>query len=124
MAFMIECPICRNKRSIKVNKMKKDRDKPYKCKCGVDLRKALKNQTAKFYVVYRANGIQKWEGFGKDRQAAELREAEIKSIKKDTGKVPTPLTFEELAEWYLNTGLPTYRANKAISKSRRVLSAL
>ena len=106
MAILAECPICRKMQTIKNRK----------CKCGEDLVKAKKSNRINYYVDYRLhNGRQRRELVGKSIEDARAVDGEKKALKK---KKPSALkisadermTFNELAEWYLEQ--PDRKAKK------------
>ena len=102
MSILAQCPICRQKQSIK-NKV---------CKCGENLDKAKRSRRIKYWVNFRLpNGKQRREpvkGEGINPYSIEdarkydakrkIQKAEnrILDIKQDS-----TMTFDELTEWYL-----------------------
>ena len=104
MAVLAECPICRRKQSAK-NK---------KCKCGENLIKAKKAKKVRYWIDYPLpDGKQRRESVGafEDLNAYSITDARTALSKRTVQKrekrildmLPgTDLTFNELAEWYLD----------------------
>ena len=97
MAILQECPICKNKQSIK----KKE------CKCGADLDK-LKNQSKiRYWINYQIPGGKHRREFVsnsiEDAKAADGK----RKVQKKEGRIfdmlpESKITFNELTEWYLD----------------------
>ena len=103
MAILAECPFCHKKQSVK-NKL---------CKCGADLEKLKRSKKVKYWISYRLpGGKQRREpvnGEGVNpysiesaremhsKRVVQKKEKRIFDIKPDTN-----MTFNELAEWYLD----------------------
>jgi len=115
MSILAECPVCHKKHSIR-NK---------KCACGANLDKEKKNGKVKYHIVYRDKGKQKWRGVGAfkdldgysldDARAADARLVVAKrqnEIEIFDPKPEAKMTFNDLANWYLNLervkGLASY----------------
>ena len=103
MAILAECPFCHKKQSTK-NKL---------CKCGADLEKLKRSKKIKYWISYRLpGGTQRREavsGEGVNSYSIEsAREMHSKRVvqKKENKifdiKPDTKMTFNELAEWYLD----------------------
>ena len=103
MAILAECPFCHKKQSAK-NKL---------CKCGADLEKLKRSKKVKYWISYRLpGGMQRREavsGEGVNSYSIEsAREMHSKRVvqKKENKifdiKPDTKMTFNELAEWYLD----------------------
>ena len=97
MAILAECPICRNKQSLK-NK---------KCKCGENLDKAKRSNRVKYYISFRQpGGTQRREYVGYSIEEARDADGKRRSQKRE-GRIfdmlpQSKMTFEELTKWYLN----------------------
>ena len=79
MAILAECPICRNKQSVK-NKL---------CKCGQDLDKSKRSQKVRYWISYRMpDGKQRRESVGafEGLSAYSKTDAEIAMSKRDVQK--------------------------------------
>jgi len=121
MSILAECPQCRRKQSIRNRRCKK---------CGWDLVKAKRSQKVRFWINYRLpGGKQKREAVSGEglnpysiedarkahsKRVVQKAENRILDIKQDTR-----MTFNELAEWYLNL-----ERVKALSSFWRVEMAL
>jgi integrase len=104
MAILAQCPICRKKQSVK-NKM---------CTCGQNLDRAKKSNRVKYWIVYRLpDGKQRKEYVGsfEDLNGFSIEDARIAESKRKTQKrenrlldikPDSKMTFQELANWYLN----------------------
>ena len=96
MAILAECPICRNKQSLK-NK---------KCKCGEDLDQAKRSNRVKYYISYRQpGGKQRREYVGYSIEKARDAHGKRRSQKRE-GRIfdmlpQSKMTFNELTKWYL-----------------------
>ncbi len=97
MTVLAECPICRNKQSLK-NK---------KCKCGEDLDQAKRSNRVKYYIDYRIPGGKHCREYV-SYSVEEARDADGKRrVQKREGRIfdmlpQSKMTFEELTKWYLN----------------------
>ena len=103
MSILAECPLCHRKITVK----KKT------CKCGGNMDKMKRSQKVKFWIDYRLpDGKQKREAVSGEglnpysiedarkahsKRVVQKAENRILDIKQDTR-----MTFNELAEWYLN----------------------
>lgn len=103
MAILAECPFCHKKQATK-NKL---------CSCGADLEKLKRSKKVKYWISYRLpGGKQRREpvsGEGVNpfsiesaremhsKRVVQKKEKRIFDIKPDT-----KMTFNELAEWYLD----------------------
>lgn len=111
MAILAQCPICRQKQSVK-NRL---------CKCGQDLVKAKKAGKVKYWVGYQlTNKKQRREVVGYSIEDARARDAHYKDLKKKNPvslelAAAGDLTFAELAKWYLALG-----SVKRLASFRRV----
>lgn len=97
MSILIECPICHNKQGGK-NK---------RCKCGEDLDKAKRSHRVKYWITYRLpGGKQRREAVGYSIEEAKAAEGKRRSQKRENrifDMLPeSKMTYEELAEWYLD----------------------
>lgn len=105
MAILQECPICKNKQSVKSKK----------CKCGADLDKMKNAGKTRYWIQYRLpNGKQKKEfvrdpknekdkGSYNDAVAAHGKRFAQKKEDRIMDMMPeAKITFNELAEWYVN----------------------
>jgi integrase len=97
MAVLAECPICHKKQSVR-NRL---------CKCGEDLVKAKKLQHVRYYIYYRLpGGKQKLEFVGTSSEEAKDADGKRRSQKRENRifdiKPDSKMTFQELADWYLN----------------------
>ena len=92
MAILAECPICRKIQS----------DSNAACSCGEDLTKAKVSRRVRYFVHYRdSNGRQRKELVGSSRSKARTRESDCLDEKDDIAPDPR-LTFDKLANWYLD----------------------
>jgi len=101
MAILAECPRCHNKQSTR-NKMCSGKNG-----CGLDLDKAKRSKKVKYWIQYRLpGGKQRKEYVGKSIE--EARDADGKRrVQKRENRIfemlpEANMTFNELAEWYLN----------------------
>ncbi len=97
MAILAQCPICKNKQSLK-NKI---------CKCGQDLDKAKRSRRVKYWIAYRfPGGRQRKEYVGYSIEEAKAAHGKRRGQKKENrifDMLPeSKMTFNELADWYLN----------------------
>ena len=100
MAILAECPICRNKQSVK-NK---------KCKCGEDLDKAKRSQRVRYWIDFRIpGGKSRREPAGYSIEDARAADGKRKGQRKENrifDMLPeSKMTFSELSEWYLDLKL-------------------
>ena len=100
MAILAECPICRNKQSVK-NK---------KCKCGEDLDRAKRSQRVRYWIDFRIpGGKSRREPVGysiEDARAADGKRRGQKRENRFFDMLPeSKMTFSELSEWYLDLKL-------------------
>jgi len=100
MAILAECPICRNKQSVR-NKV---------CKCGEDLDRAKRSGRVRYWINYRYT-----DTAGKRKQRRELVGYSIDEARAANGKAKakkaegrildilpdTTMTFNDLTQWYL-----------------------
>jgi integrase len=105
MAILAECPVCHRRQSL---------EKKRCVSCGMDLDKEKENKRIRYHVVYRVNGKQKWLAVGSVEgckafsiEDARDVQAKFRTSKRDEKldlfeRKRNPMTFRELAEWYLN----------------------
>jgi integrase len=97
MAILQECPICKNKQSVK-NK---------KCKCGANLDSKKKQGKTRYWIQYRLpGGNQRKEFVSYSIEDAKTADGKRKTQKKE-GRIfdmlpEAKMTFNELTEWYLD----------------------
>lgn len=97
MSILAECPYCRKKQSVK-NRV---------CTCGADLMKAKGSQRVRYWINYRMpDGKQRREPVGFSIEEAKDADGKRRSQKRENrifDILPeSKITFDELAEWYLN----------------------
>jgi len=121
MAILQECPRCHTKQSNK-NKV---------CKCTLDLDKAKRSKTVRFWISYRMpDGKQRRESVAKivgcdPYSIKDARDADSKkSVQKRERRLFDPLpeesmTFAELCEWYL--GLSSIKLKPGLYDITRIL---
>jgi integrase len=114
VALLVECPRCRNRNSLKVDK----------CKCGF----ALKKFSGKTYWIefYDETGKRRRERIGSSKEAAEHRLREVlrartegRHIEKD-GAVT--IRLKELADWYEK--LPEVIAKRSFTRDKKSIKKL
>ena len=103
MSILAECPLCKQKQSLK-NK---------NCKCGEDLVKAKKVKRVKYWINYRlTTGQQRRESVGamedldgysiQDARNAEAKRRVQKKENRVMEMLPeSNMTFNDLSDWYL-----------------------
>jgi hypothetical protein len=96
MAILQECPICKNKLSVKKKQ----------CKCGADLDKLKNSGKIRYWINYKLpNGKFRREFVSNSKEDAKAADGKRKVQKKE-GRIFDMLpeaktTFLELTEWYL-----------------------
>lgn len=114
MSILAECPECHKKQSTK-NRA---------CACGADLLKAKASKRLRYWISYRMpDGKQRRESVGFSIEEAKDADGKRRSQKRENrifDIVPeSKITFEELAEWYLNL-----KSVKSLSSYDRIKLAL
>ncbi|HUJ89567.1 MAG TPA: site-specific integrase [Syntrophorhabdales bacterium] len=105
MSVHAECPVCRQRQSLR-NK---------RCRCGEDLDKAKKAARVKYWIAYRiplesdggeAKMVQRWEFVGYSLEEAKDANGKRRVQKRENRIfeiLPTAkMTFAELTKWYLD----------------------
>jgi len=96
MSVLQECPVCKNKQSLKKKK----------CKCGTDLDKKKKQGRVRFWINFKLpNGKFRREFISNSVEDAKAADGKRKTQKKE-GRIfdmlpESKYTFEDLAKWYL-----------------------
>jgi integrase len=131
MAILAECPTCHNKQSTR-NKV---------CKCGESMDKAKKSKRVRYWISYRMPGgkqrkeaVANFEDLNpysiEDARTAEAKRKVQKKERRILDMLPeATMTFNELAEWYLELKsvkrLATYRTIQwAIAKFNKTFGNL
>lgn len=111
MGILAQCPVCKSRQSIKKKA----------CNCGEDLDKAKGSKRVVYWISYRLpSGKQKQEPVGSSIDEARAADGKKKSQKKEGRlfdiKPDSRMTFNELADWYLQLekvkGLASYKTVK------------
>ncbi len=114
MAILAQCPICKNRQSLK-NKV---------CKCGQDMDAAKRSKRVKYWITYRLpGGKQRTEHVGYSIEEARNAEGKRRGQKRENrifDMLPeSKMTFDELVDWYLNV-----KSVKKLASYNRVKIAL
>jgi integrase len=115
MAILAECPTCHNKQSTR-NKLCSGKNG-----CGLDLDKAKRSKKVKYWIQYRLPGGKQRKEFV-SYSIEEARDADGKRrVQKRENRIfdmlpEANMTFNELAEWYLNL-----KSVKRLASHKRVV---
>ena len=109
MAILAECPICRRKQATK-NKI---------CACGEDLDRAKRSKKVRYWIDYRIEGKARREPVGFSIEEARDAEGKRRTQKREGRaheifevQAEAKMTFEELADWWLNETRIKHRADR------------
>ena len=92
MAIMAQCPVCRQKRSMKKKV----------CPCGENLDKAKRSGRVKYWLSYKLDGKTKWKALSNSITEAREMEAEFVNGGGAAAMIGKDVTFDGLTKWFLD----------------------